>query len=828
MRNRSRKVLNRLSLRSVLTSKKQNLITIFAIMLTTILFTSLFTVFFSLDRTIDLQNKKDVGYRSDACVYYVDDDLYESIENNKRVKDVCKGLFLGYGEIGDTVFVVNGDEDFAKTCFCYPKEGTLPQNKNDVVISKTLLDTLDVPKKIGTKIELEYGVADPDGVIEVIKDEFTICGFSDNASKMILVSDDYANDIMSTYKLDKASQTEAFINFRSSAKVVEQTEIFREQLGLEEGRMMANGVYLADTGTIDDEGVVTIVVFIMLIVVTGFLIIYNIFQITVAGKIRNYGLLKTVGVTSKQLRKIIMGEAFILCLIAVPLGLVSGYFVGNSLIPTILQNTTYGKDLEIISGFNIFVFLGAAAFSVFTVWISSLIPVRKASKVSPIEALRYSDVRVSEKKHSSNRAKIPAMALSNLGRNKKRTGMVLLSLALALVVFNSLCALMGNVDVNQYVHAAAPDMDFTVGTTEYFQGDVNTSLSDREIETIKSHIDTEHCGCSYMAKNTIVDIEGRSELALLTGVDEELLSEFDIFEGNVDDMRDPECNGIIMENCDAYKIGDKITLSYVTRYGVEDPKTGEVYYLDEVKAGELPEDITGFKPHNESHTKEFTVCAIFNEHPSSFRPQFTFGEESFEMYVTRSELEELTGGDIVTLCFCADVVSDEAASEAEAYLSSLTSESDRLKYTSIETAREEFRTFTDSIMKVGTVLVGIIGLIGILNFINAFLTSILSRKREMALLKAVGMTSSQQRKMLFTEGLFYSLFTILLAAPLSIVMNKLIGNLGMYWLSEHVRIVLWPLLIILPIFVLLSYIVPTLMYGRIKGKSIVDDLRVNE
>ena len=266
----------------------------------------------------------------------------------------------------------------------------------------------------------------------------------------------------------------------------------------------------------------------------------------------------------------------------------------------------------------------------------------------------------------------------------------------------------------------------------------------------------------------------------------------------------------------------------MTRYGVEDPKSGEVYYMDEVKAGELPEDLTGFVPHNETIEKEYTVCATFGERPSSFCPQFTFGEESFEMYMTRSELEELTGGDITTLCYCADVVSDEAASEAEAYLSSLTSESDRLQYKSIETARKEFRTFTDSIMKVGAVLVGIIGLIGILNFINAILTSILSRKRELALLKAVGMTSSQQRKMLFTEGLFYSLFTILLAAPLSIVMNKLIGNLGMFWLSEHVRIVLWPLLIILPIFVLLSYIVPTLMYGWIKGKSIVDDLRVNE
>ncbi len=827
MNNRNRKVLNRLSLRSVMTSKKQNLITIFAIMLTTILFTSLFTVFFSLDRTIDLQNRKDVGYRSDAYVSYVDDDLYSSIENNSRVKDVCKGLFIGSAEIGDMACIVSGDEDFAKNCFCYPKEGQMPQNKNDIVISKTMLDTLNVEKKIGSQVELEYAVVSDDEV-SVIKDKFNVCGFADNSSSMILVSDEYADSIISEYNLNKTGLTEAFFNFKSSKNVVGQVELFSEQLGLEEGRMMANSVYELSMGTIDEEGVGTIVVFVILIVITGFLIIYNIFQITVAGKVRNYGLLKTVGVTSKQLRKIIMGEAFILCLISIPLGLVSGYFIGNSLIPTILQNTTYGKDLEIISGFNIFVFLGAAAFSAFTVWISSLIPVRKASKVSPIEALRYSDVKVSEKKHSSNRAKIPAMALSNLGRNKKRTGMVLLSLALALVVFNSLCALMGNVDMNQYVHAEAPDMDFTISTKEYFMGDLmRNGLTDSEIEKIESNIETSHSGRAYMATNSMIDIEGKDAIALLTGVDEELLSEFDLCSGDIEDMRGNN-SGVIIENNDTFKVGDKITLEYIIRYGVEDPKTGEVYYLDEVKEGELPSDLTGFKPHHESIKKEFTVCGLYKEKPSSFSPQFSWGEESYEMYVTRSGLDELTEGDFITLCYCADVVSDEAAAKAEKYLSDLTSGSDRIQYSSIETARQKFRVFTGSVMKVGSVLVGIIGLIGILNFINAILTSILSRKRELALLKAVGMTSSQQRRMLFTEGLFYSLFTILLALPLSLVMNLLIGNIGLFWLSESVNIVLWPLLIILPIFILLSYFVPTLMYGRIKGKSIVDDLRVNE
>ena len=90
------------------------------------------------------------------------------------------------------------------------------------------------------------------------------------------------------------------------------------------------------------------------------------------------------------------------------------------------------------------------------------------------------------------------------------------------------------------------------------------------------------------------------------------------------------------------------------------------------------------------------------------------------------------------------------------------------------------------------------------------------------------MTFSQIRKMLITEGLFYSVLTILLALPGSAVMSFLIGNVDFYLLAPDRHFIIWPLLLMVPVFALLSFIVPTSLYGRIRGASIVDDLRTNE
>ncbi|MBO7453209.1 MAG: ABC transporter permease [Clostridiales bacterium] len=825
MNVRNNKVIRRLSRRSLMASKKQNIITIFAIILTSVLFTSLFTVYFSLDKTIKLQDLKTVGYSCHAMISNLEDEKIEGIKTDSRVKETGEFLTIGNMEIVRNQQIAYLDDTAAKFSFSYPVEGSMPKEKNEIVLSKNALDALKIEKKIGADVKLDVEFTDAAGEKVVLDDTFKLSGWSDNSASYICVSEEYARDYLTEVSNGNplALRKGIMLTLDSDKNVAPYCTMLMEDHDVEDRYVFVNPVYDKSADTIGEEGIVSIVVFILLIFVTGFLIIYNIFQITVAGKIRNYGLLKTVGVTAKQLRKMILGEAFMLCIVGIPVGLFVGYLIGNNLMPVIMSNTTYGNSIEIVSGFNILVFLGAALFSVATVYLSCLIPVRKASKVSPVEALRFTDTKVSGRPHSGNRASIPMMALSNLGRNKKRTAMVLLSLSLALVIFNSVCALLGNIDMNSYVQSSAPSMDFTISSPEYFVGSVGNGLTDAELENINSHIDSSVSGKAYLPANELVTFTGSNEkTAVVVGIDDSLIDQIKVTDGDLNDLNE---TSVVLTSDSGYKVGDTISLSYMTRYGLKEKTTGEIVFLD---TDPIPEDVSNYEPYSEENTVEYEVCALTKQVPSSFSAKFSFTGDCYNMIMSKDGISNLTNDDLVNQCLCINASSDEAAEAAEKYLSELTKEDSHIEYSSIETVRQEYRRLEDTITKIGFTLAIVIGLIGILNFINAVMTSILSRKHELALLRAVGMTSKQLKRMLFTEGFYYSILTIITAVPFCLIMNILIGNIALFWLSDTLKIVLWPILLILPIFALLSYVIPNLVYGSVKGNSIIDDLRVTE
>ena len=175
-------------------------------------------------------------------------------------------------------------------------------------------------------------------------------------------------------------------------------------------------------------------VFLILVIFTGYLIIYNIFQISVTGDIRYYGLLKTIGVTPRQLKRIIRQQALLLCGIGCPLGLAAGWLVGGLLVPVVIARTSLGEISSQVSSSPL-IFVISALFSVATVLLSCGKPGRMAAKVSPVEAVKYTEAgSFSRRKRRSEKAGIPRMALANLGRNKKKTVLVVVSLSFSVVL----------------------------------------------------------------------------------------------------------------------------------------------------------------------------------------------------------------------------------------------------------------------------------------------------------------------------------------------------------------------------------------------------------
>lgn len=183
------------------------------------------------------------------------------------------------------------------------------------------------------------------------------------------------------------------------------------------------------------------IAFLVLIIFTGYLIIFNIFQISVTEDIRFYGLLKTIGVTPRQLRRIIRWQALLMCIIGIPAGLILGYGVGAVLTPVVIKRTTLGTVSTSLSSSPL-IFLGAALFSLITVISSCFRPGRIAGKVSPVEAAKYTEKQNTSKKSRSTRgAKIHQMAYANLRRNKVKTLLVVVSLSLSVILLNILVTL---------------------------------------------------------------------------------------------------------------------------------------------------------------------------------------------------------------------------------------------------------------------------------------------------------------------------------------------------------------------------------------------------
>ena len=127
----------------------------------------------------------------------------------------------------------------------------------------------------------------------------------------------------------------------------------------------------------------------LLIVFTGYLIIYNIFQISVKNDIRFYGMLKTIGTTGKQIRGMIRRQALLLSAVGIPVGLIAGYLIGKLLVPVVISATNADANAGITVSLNPLIFVGSALFVLITVLISTGKPGRIASGVSPIEAMRF-------------------------------------------------------------------------------------------------------------------------------------------------------------------------------------------------------------------------------------------------------------------------------------------------------------------------------------------------------------------------------------------------------------------------------------------------------
>lgn len=849
--NNNQPIIKKISRRQFKASKSRNIIAVIAIILTTTLFTTIFTLVSGLLDTVQDQNIRKAGGDGQAVLNYINDEAYNNIQGNPLIDRIAYTKAVSYRLKNSGLEKWRSDmwymDDTALEFARYePTTGHRPEAENEIIADTKTLDALGIPAKIGETVPLTYEIKGTEYTTN-----FVLCGFweTDSLSNIgrLIVSEAFVEshkDILTyTYPVDNdySGIVTAYIMFKGNGDITEKLNQLLSETG-----------YTCDTlgGSIEDENYIIArvspayqgsnifenpamlfsgVAGILLIIVTGYLIIYNIFQISVIQDIQSYGQLKTLGTTKRQIKKLINRQALKLSIVGIPLGLLIGFFVGRALVPFLMNGTTFTSDAGIKVTVNPLIFIGSAVFALFTVFVSVRKPAKIAGMVSPIEAIRYTenDTLVFTKgkkknKESTQGAKIHRMALANLGRNRKRTILVIVSMTLSLVLFNTVFTLSSGFDIEKYVSKFV-NKDFIISSADYFNysfGNSGIYLSESFINAVQQQDAYDDGGRIYTGNlleeqysaetdtvtNYNKDVDG-NPLIDLYGADDFLLDSMEIYEGEIDwdalrsgkyalyalTMDD---NGNVIDN-PAVHIGDTITFHHWKMSGL----TGTL-----------------------ENSFDLIVLAkvIINENSDTDRrtgaARFYLPTEQFMPHCDNPYL----------ISFPFDV-KDGMETEMTEFLNSYTEDIEQnMDYESKETYVASFDSMTSLIITIGGVLSIIIGFIGIANFVNSVLTSIITRRKEFAMLQSIGMTGKQLKRMLSYEGLYYAIGTIFSSIIWGIIFSTVIvrGITSGLWFFTY-KFVVWPMLIVYPFLIILTVAIPAALYKQITKVSIIERLRQN-
>lgn len=882
MKVRNRKIIRHLSWKSLSANRTRNIVAICAIALTALLFTSLFTIALSINEGFQQANFRQVGGYAHGSFKRMTEEQYNALKEDPLIAEQGLSRFLGAPSeppFNKSITEIrSADENYAKFSFATPTTGRLPEEGTDeAAMDTSVLELLGVEPELGKKITLTFDVGANSA--KQTTQTFTLCGWWEKDEAMpaseVFIPNSRVDEVLAevggvTDNMTGTWNMDVMLESGSAHIDADMQQILADNGYQSEDVAAANyidyGVNWGYTGAnlaenFDPTTAIFIVVMLLLILFTGYLIIYNVFQISVAGDVRFYGLLKTIGTTPRQIRRMIRQQALLLSVVGIPIGLVLGWLVGKALVPVVISQL---DGVSSVTSTSPWIFVGSALFALVTVFISCLRPGRMAGRVSPIEALRYTESSGRTKgKRTKKKVSIFSMAWANLGRSRGKTIITIVSLALAVVLFQLVVTFVNGFDMDRYVSRSFAS-DFQIADAGYFQnGELGADwpLSEDVIAAINAQGGVTSGGRTYGAGASVQsfqpedwlrqtmnpyydenalnamlserarDPEGNLEsMAMLYGMEDYGLDHLTLVDGDLADVYDPtkkavavavptDDYGKAIPDTTSRKVGDKMWLRFVEEWEYVARETGEVY----ASPDDIPETVAYEERAKKYHDVEYTVAALVAV-PRSLSYGYSM-LESEEIVINAQNFIADSGND--DIMYYAFDTSDAATAGMEDFLSDYTESIDpALDYQSKQTYIDEFNGFRNMFALLGGTLSAIIAVIGVLNVFNAILTGITSRRRELAMLQSIGMTAKQLRRMLVIEGLLYTLGAVALAAVLVLAISPFAGEAvgGLFFWFSY-RPTYWPLAVAAPVFAAVGVLIPLASVHRMQRNSVVDRLR---
>ena len=814
-------LLNKLTIKNLKLNKRRTIVTIIGIMLAVALINAVATMYFSGMASI-IRAEKSTRGDYHTVFYNVPLNDIKTIQNNRNVENITKLKYLGTSKIRSNnpqapyVSVVAAEKNNIDKLGMYLIKGRLPENENEIIITKYLNNIMNTNYSIGDKLTMDIGdryskdniklkksenLQDGEKILNTQKREFTIVGIVMEISESVNQPGEIADTVVTCLrKEDIKDNLDLFIRLNKEGLKKPYTAI-GDMLGIDgnlykevqddyaTGRdatksgelqekfakerkkakyQFTSRRYLISLET-DKRGTsffglkYVVAIAIGIIIFTSVFCIKNSFDISITEKNKQYGMLRSIGATKKQVRKNVLFEATILALIGIPLGIFLGYFasfilvkISNIFLKELIV-TENEINFELVFDLNWMSAAISALLGMVTIYLSSLRIARKAAKVSPINSIRNSaDIKIKAKK-----LKVPKIIKSifkvggeisykNMKRNKKRYRVTIISIVLSIMVYISLTTFMQM--MLKQIQLAVGNIDYDISCDIYKENDEEIKILNNIAKTTEGVTDYTLLQTNlgkYDKEFLNKEIKQISEsypengtISIISVGDIEYNKYIKSLGLNYNDVKDKAIliDTISTATIDASKKPVReirmLNLKENDKFDVKDDK-GEKLTFEIGK-------ITKKRPFatNEEMSIPYKILVLSDEYYNK-----TFKDEKrYNAYYKIKDAKD------------ASKIKTQIEESLKDY-----------KQKGITNAQETYNDGKHLITLVGIFLYGfiiIIILIGVTNIVNTITTSMELRKQEFAILRSVGMTNKEFNRMIRLETLFIGIKSLFFGIPL--------------------------------------------------------------
>lgn len=842
-------ILNRLTIKNLRLNKKRTIVTIIGIILSTALMVGIGLLFSSFQ---DLMIRDTIGYNGKYEANYGDVDLNKL--NN--IKDKNFTYFyekpIGFSKIESSneykpyMYITSVNKEYFDELKLI--EGSFPKNENEVVISNHVITNGGLNYKVGDIVTFTYGSRNIDGDITLANSELVDGEFLTNDGthtyKIVGIVErsnfeNYSACGYTAFTLDvnnDKGSVNLYVMFNKNKKIIKQSEKLAKELGYN-NYINYNSTLLALYGESTYGNVMTTMVSMMMIMLAlvsigCIIVIYNSFAISVMERKKEFGLLSSIGATKRQLSHTVFFEAVFVGVIGIILGILGAY-VGIGCVVLVINNLISDMleyKLHLVTN-PLFIII-PVIFMIIVIGLSAFIPSRRASKVSPIEAIRQNDdIKINKKKIKTSKLVNKLfgiegeIALKNIKRNKKKYRVTVVSLFISIVLFISFSSYMNyTLNTASSVMGEVP-YDYQIS---YFGNADDKEALDKINEIVKSSDVKEYV--SYGVSNLSI-------IGNYTYSDEYL----DFYKSAYGDDGIKALNNLKYQYISIYILDDNSYNKYKNLIGLDNDRVILLnkfkgvsygnnkrvnYDIPVINNGNINIKICNFDDNDEDvDTTKYcnkNIDNIFVTNKSfDLIEEFSYMSD-FKIVVNKKLYDSISDSSTHYTQF--NIISDNTNN-----IDKLTKELDKYSNVNYTNIKESMKQANNLILVVKILMYGFISLvtlIGVTSVFNTISTSMALRKREFAVLRSIGLTNRGFNKILFFESLFFGMKSLIFAIPVSIGVTVLIHYALADMMSISTIIIPWKYIIISIVSVFVIVLL-TMMYStsKIKKHNIIEQIR---